>query len=143
MDTQEQDFLRVSSGKDAPTTRSLLDTLAKALADGTISRKQALKLMSAGTAAVASLALAGCGGKNQAKEGASGSGEPSGGSTNNTTGAQKGSTPKQGLGAEKVAAAAKRAMEIIPPEGGPGQGHQGHRGGGDPGDGRVDDRRAR
>jgi 8-hydroxy-5-deazaflavin:NADPH oxidoreductase len=30
----------------------------------------------------------------------------------------------------------------IPPEGGPGQGHQGHRGGGDPGDGGVDDRRA-
>jgi CubicO group peptidase (beta-lactamase class C family) len=110
MDTHEQDFLRVSSGKDAPTTSPPLDTLAKTLADGTISRGQALKLMGAGAAA-ASLTLAGCGGgKDQAKEGASGSGEPSGTSTSNTTVAQKESTPKQGLGAE-VAAAAKRAME--------------------------------
>ena len=60
---------------------------------------------------MASLALAGCGGKDQAKEGASGSGEPSGGSTSNTTVSQKGSTPKQGPDAQKVAAAAKRAME--------------------------------
>jgi CubicO group peptidase (beta-lactamase class C family) len=70
-----------------------------------------LKLMGAGAAAVASLTLAGCGGKDQAKEGASGSGEPSGGSTSNTTVGQNGSTPKQGSAAEEVAVAAKRAME--------------------------------
>jgi D-alanyl-D-alanine carboxypeptidase len=109
----DQDVRGIQEGKryvsDAPASPPL-DTLAKTLADGSISRKQALKLMGAGTAAVASLALAGCGGKDQAKEGASGSGEPSGGSTSNTTVAQKGSTPKQGSDAE-VAAAAKRAME--------------------------------
>src|SRR5688572_16933183 len=109
MDIREQEFLGIASGKDAPTTSRPLDTLAKTLADGTISRKQALKLMGAGTAAVASLALAGCGGKDQAKEGASGSGEPSGGSTSNTTVAQRGSTPNQGLA--EVEAAAKRALE--------------------------------
>jgi hypothetical protein len=110
----DQDFRGIEEGKryvsDAPASPPL-DTLAKTLADGTISRKQALKLMGAGTAAVASLALAGCGGKDQAKEGASGSGEPSGGSTNNTTVAQNGSTPEQGSDAEEVAAVAKRAME--------------------------------
>src|SRR5215207_5157331 len=98
MDTQEQDFLGISSGKDAPTTSPALDTLTKSRADGTISRGQALKLMGASTATVASFALAGCGGKDQAKEGASGSREPSGTSTSDTTVAQKGSTPKQGLG---------------------------------------------
>src|SRR5919107_4936206 len=112
MDTKEQDFLGISSGKYAPTASPPLDTSAKTLADGTISRKQALKLMGAGAAAAASLALAGCGGgKDQAKEGASGSGEPSGGSTSNTTVGQNGSTPKQGSAAQEVAAAAKRAME--------------------------------
>jgi CubicO group peptidase (beta-lactamase class C family) len=110
MDTEEQDFLSISSGKDAPTTSPPLDTLAETLADGTISRGQALKVMGAG-AAVASLALAGCGGgKDQAKGSTSGSREPSGGLPSNTTVGQKGSTPKQGLGAE-VVAAAKRAME--------------------------------
>jgi hypothetical protein len=66
LDTQEeQDFLGVSSAKDAPTTNPPPDTLANKRADGTISRKQALKLMGAGGgAAVASLALAGCGGGN-------------------------------------------------------------------------------
>jgi len=108
MDTEDQDFLGISSGKDAPTTSPPLDTLTKTLADGTISRKQALKLMGAGAAA--SLALAGCGGdKDQAKGSTSGSREPSGGSTSNTTLGQKDSTPKQGPGAE--VAAAKRAME--------------------------------
>src|SRR5215212_7687370 len=103
MFTQEQDFLHISSGKDAPTSPPL-DTLAEMLADGTISRKQALKLMGAG-AAVASLALAGCdGGKKDQGRGSTS------GSTSDTTVGQKGSTPKQGLGAE-VAAAAKRAME--------------------------------
>jgi CubicO group peptidase (beta-lactamase class C family) len=110
----DQDVRGIEEGKryvsDAPASPPL-DTLAQTLADGTISRKQALKLMGAGTAAVASLALAGCGGKDQAKEGASGSGEPSGGSTGNTTVAQNGSTPEQGSDAEEVAAAAKRAME--------------------------------
>jgi D-alanyl-D-alanine carboxypeptidase len=112
MDAQEQDLLCIPSGKDAPTSSSpLLATSAKRLADGTISRKQALKLMGAG-AATASLALAGCGGKDRAKGSASGSGEPSGGSTSETTVAKHGSTPKQGPGAAgKVAAAAKRAME--------------------------------
>ena len=106
MDTQEkQDFLGISSDKDAPTAISPLDTLAKKRADGTISRKQALKLMGAG-AAVASLALAGCGGgEDQARESTSGS-------TSDTTVGQKSATPKQGSGAaEEVAAAAKRAME--------------------------------
>ena len=112
MDTKEQDFLGISSGKYAPTASPPLDTSAKTLADGTISRKQALKLMGAGTAAVASLALAGCGGdKDKAKDTASGSRERSGGSTSNTTVAQNGSTPKQGSAAQEVAAAAKRAME--------------------------------
>src|SRR5215212_4083337 len=110
----DQDVRGIEEGKryvsDAPASPPL-NTLAKTLADGTISRKQALKLMGAGAAAVASLALAGCGGKDQAKEGASDSGEPSGGSTSNTTVGQKGSTPKQGSAAEEVAAAAKRAME--------------------------------
>src|SRR5215208_1620665 len=56
-------------------------------------------------ATVASFAMAGCGGgkKDQARGSTSGS-------TSDTTVGQKGSTPKQGLGAE-VAAAAKRAME--------------------------------
>ena len=111
MDTKEQDFLGISSGKYAPTASPPLDTSAKTFADGTISRKQALKLMGAGTAAVASLALAGCGGdKDKAKDTASGSRERSGGSTSNTTVAQHGSTPKQGSAAQEVAAA-KRAME--------------------------------
>src|SRR5215203_7276974 len=104
MFTQEQDFLDMSSGKDAPTSPPL-DTLAEMLADGTISRRQALKLMGAG-AAVASLALAGCGGgKDQARGSTSGS-------TSESTVGQKSATPKQGPGAaEEVAAAAKRAME--------------------------------
>src|SRR5829696_1335778 len=111
MDTEEQDFLGISSSKDTPTTSPPLDTLAKTLADGTISRGQALKLMSAGAAAVASLALAGCGGgKYQARGSTSGSRESSGGSTSKATVGQKGSTPKQGLGAE-VAAATERAMK--------------------------------
>jgi len=71
-----------------------------------MSRKQALKLMGAG-AATASLALAGCGGKERAN----GSDSGSGGSTSETTVAKHGSTPKQGPDAEKVTAAAKRAME--------------------------------
>jgi streptogramin lyase len=102
MFTQEQDFLDMSSGKDAPTSPPL-DTLAKTLADGTISRKQALMLMGAG-ATVASFAMAGCGGgkKDQARGSTSGSREPSaGGSTSNTTVGQKGSTPKQGPGGEQ------------------------------------------
>src|SRR5215216_1137816 len=94
MFTQEQDFLDMSSGKDAPTSPPL-DTLAKTLADGTISRKQALMLMGAG-ATVASFAMAGCGGgkKDQARGSTSGS-------TSNTTVGQKGSTPKQGPGGEQ------------------------------------------
>ena len=111
MDTQEQDFHDISSGKEAPTTSSPLDTLVKTLADGTISRGQALKLMGAGTAAVASLGLVGCGSKDQAKGGSSGSGQPSGASTSDTTVGKKGSTLEQGPDAEEVAAAAKRAME--------------------------------
>jgi D-alanyl-D-alanine carboxypeptidase len=105
MDSQEeQDFLGISSDKDAPTANPPLDTLPKKRANSTISRKQALKLMGAG-AAVASLALAGCGGKDQARESTSGS-------TSHTTVGQKSVTPKQGPGAaEEVAAAAKRAME--------------------------------
>jgi D-alanyl-D-alanine carboxypeptidase len=111
MDTQEQDFHGISSGKDAPTTSPPLDTLAKTLADGTLSRGQALKLMGAGTAAVASLALAGCGSKDQAKGSSSDSSKPSGGSTSDATVGKKGSTLEQGPDAEKVAEAAKRAME--------------------------------
>jgi D-alanyl-D-alanine carboxypeptidase len=110
MDAQEQDLLCIPSGKDALTVSSPLATSAKRLADGTISRKQALKLMGAG-AATASLALAGCGGgKDRAKGSASGSGEPSSTSTSDTTVGQKGSTPKQGSAAE-VSVVAKRAME--------------------------------
>ena len=90
---------------------------AKGLANGTtMSRKQALKLMGAG-AATASLALAGCGGKDQANGSDSGSRERSGGSTSDTMVAKGGSTPKQGPDAEKVAAAAKRAMEKYHHEG--------------------------
>jgi CubicO group peptidase (beta-lactamase class C family) len=111
MDTEGQDFLGIPSGKDAPPTSPPLDTSAKTLADGTISRKQALKLMGAGTAAVASLALAGCGGNtDQAKGSSSGSGQPSGTSTSDATVGKKGSTSKQGPDAKEVAAA-KRAME--------------------------------
>jgi CubicO group peptidase (beta-lactamase class C family) len=103
MDAEEQDFFGISSGKDAPTTSPPLDTLAKTLGDGTVSRRRALKLMGA-TAAAASLALAGCGGgKDQARGSTSGS-------TSESTVGQKGSTPKQGPGAE-VAEATKRAME--------------------------------
>jgi D-alanyl-D-alanine carboxypeptidase len=80
-------------------------------ADCTVSRKQALKLMGAG-AAVASLALAGCGsGKDQSRGSTPGSRQHSSSSTSDTTLGQKGSTPKQGSGAEEVAAAVKRAME--------------------------------
>src|SRR5215212_8427716 len=106
VDTQEeQDFLGISCDKDAPTTNPPLDTLPKTLGDGTISRRQALKLMGAGAAA-ASLALAGCdGGKDQARGSTSGS-------TSESTVGQRSATPKQGPGAaEEVAAAAKRAME--------------------------------
>jgi CubicO group peptidase (beta-lactamase class C family) len=96
------------SAKDAPTASSPLARSAKGLANGTtMSRKQALKLMGAG-AATASLALAGCGGKDRANGSDSGSG---GSTTSETTVAKGGSTPKQGPDAEKVAAAAKRAME--------------------------------
>jgi hypothetical protein len=45
---EEQDFLGMPSGKVGPTTSPPLDTLAKTLADGTVSRKQALQLMGAG-----------------------------------------------------------------------------------------------
>ena len=106
MDTQEQYFPGIFSGNDAKTTNPPLDTVARTLADGTISRRQALKyLMGAGAAA--SLALAGCGGnEDQAKRSASGS-------TSESTVGQKSATPNQGSGAaaEEVAAAAKRAME--------------------------------
>jgi D-alanyl-D-alanine carboxypeptidase len=111
MDKEEQKVLGISSGEDAPPTSPPLDTLAQTLADGTISRGQALKLMGAGAAA-ASLALAGCGGgKDQATGSASGSREPCGGSTSDTTVGRRGSTLEQGPDAEEVAAAAKRAME--------------------------------
>src|SRR5215212_8381535 len=107
VDTQEeQDFLGISCDKDAPTTNPPLDTLPKTLGDGTISRRQALKLMGAGAAA-ASLALAGCdGGKDQARGSTSGS-------TSESTVGQRSATPNQGPGAAagEVAAAAKRAME--------------------------------
>jgi hypothetical protein len=85
MDTQEQGFLAIWGVFAGRTTSPPLDTLARTLADGTISRGQALKLLGAGTAAVASLALAGCGGKDQAKGSAPGSRESSGGSTSDTT----------------------------------------------------------
>ncbi len=110
MDTEKRDFLGSPSGKDAPTASSLLETSAGRLADVTLSRKRALKLMGAGAAA-ASLALAGCGSNDQAKGSSSGSGKPSGGSTTEATVAKKGSTLEQGPDAEQVAAAAKRAME--------------------------------
>ena len=111
MDTQEQDFLGIPSGKDAPTASSPLETSARRLADVTVSRKRALKLMGAGAAA-ASLALAGCGSKDQAKVNSSDSSRKhSGTSTSDTTVGKKGSTLEQGADAEKVAAAAKRAME--------------------------------
>src|SRR5215212_3068123 len=111
MDAQEKGLpciLSMPSAKDAPTSSSPLATSAEGLANGTtMSRKQALKLMGAG-AATASLALAGCGGKDRANGSDSGSG---GSTTSETTVAKGGSTPKQGPDAEKVAAAAKRAME--------------------------------
>src|SRR5919107_3486945 len=110
MDAEKQDFLGIPSGKDAPTASSPLETSAGRLADVTVSRKRALKLMGAGAAAT-SLALAGCGSKDQAKGGSSGSSKPSGGSTSDATVAKKGSTLEQGPDAEEVAAAAKRAIE--------------------------------
>src|SRR5215208_7331020 len=110
MDAQQKGLpciLSMPSAKDAPTASSPLATSAKGLAnDTTMSRKQALKLMGAG-AATASLALAGCGGKDRANGSDSGSGT----STSETTVAKHASTPKQGPDAEKVTAAAKRAME--------------------------------
>jgi D-alanyl-D-alanine carboxypeptidase len=114
LDTEvEQYFYGSSSGKDAKTTSPPPDTLARTLADDTISRRLALKYLFGAGAAAASLTLAGCGGnEDQAKRSASGSSEPSDGSTSATTVGQKGSTPKQGSGtAEDLAAAAKRAME--------------------------------
>ena len=110
MDAEKQDFLGIPSGKDAPTPSSPLETSAGRLADVTVSRKRALKLMGAGAAA-ASLALAGCGSKDQAKGNSSGSSKRSGSSTTEATVGKKGSTLEQGPDAEKVAAAAKRAME--------------------------------
>ena len=114
MDAQEKDLpciLSMPSAKGAPTASSPLARSAKGLANGTtMSRKQALKVMGAG-AATASLALAGCGGKEQANGSDSGSRERSGTSTSETTVAKGGSTPKQGPEAEQVAVAAKRAME--------------------------------
>jgi D-alanyl-D-alanine carboxypeptidase len=95
------------SAKDAPSASYPLARSAKRLANGTtMSRKQALKLMGA-SAATASLALAGCGGKEQTNGSTSGSGT----STSETTVAKGDSTLKQGPEAQKVAAAAKRAME--------------------------------
>jgi D-alanyl-D-alanine carboxypeptidase len=96
----------MTTPKPMHRSRMVLATSAKGLANATtMSRKQALKLMGAGTA-VASLALAGCGGgKEQARENTSGS-------TSESTLGQKSATPKQGSGAaEEVVAAAKRAME--------------------------------
>src|SRR5215212_2146149 len=111
MDAQQKGLpciLSMPSAKDAPTASSPLATSAEELANGTtMPRKQALKLMGAG-AATASLALAGCGGKDRANGSDSGSGTST---TSETTVAKGGSTPKQGPDAEKVAAAAKRAME--------------------------------
>jgi D-alanyl-D-alanine carboxypeptidase len=109
MNAQEKGLLCIlsmPSAKGAPSASSPLATSTKGLANGTMSRKQALKLMGAG-AATASLALAGCGGKERAN----GSDSGSGGSTSETTVAKHASTPKQGPDAEKVTAAAKRAME--------------------------------
>jgi D-alanyl-D-alanine carboxypeptidase len=110
MDAEKRDFLGIRSGKDAPTASSPLETSAGRLADATVSRKRALKLMGAGAAA-ASLALAGCGSKDQAKGNSSGSREHSGASTTEATVGKKGSTLEQGPDAKEVAAAAKRAME--------------------------------
>jgi D-alanyl-D-alanine carboxypeptidase len=110
MDAEKQDFLGIPSGKDAPTASSSLETSAGRLANVTVSRKRALKLMGAGAAA-ASLALAGCGSEDQAKGSSSGSGKPSGASKTEATVAKKGSTLEQGPNAGEVAAAAKRAME--------------------------------
>jgi D-alanyl-D-alanine carboxypeptidase len=109
MNAQEKGLLCIlsmPSAKGAPSASSPLATSAKGLANGTMSRKQALKLMGVG-AATASLALAGCGGKERAN----GSDSGSGGSTSETTVAKHASTPKQGPDAQKVTAAAKRAME--------------------------------
>jgi D-alanyl-D-alanine carboxypeptidase len=109
MNAQEKGLLCIlsmPSAKGAPSASSPLATSTKGLANGTMSRKQALKLMGAG-AATASLALAGCGGKDRANGSDSGSGT----STSETTVAKHASTPKQGPDAEKVTAAAKRAME--------------------------------
>jgi D-alanyl-D-alanine carboxypeptidase len=110
MDAQEKGLLRIGSmpsAKDAPSASYPLARSAKRLANGTtMSRKQALKLMGA-SAATASLALAGCGGKEQTNGSTSGSGT----STSETTVAKGDSTLKQGPEAQKVAAAAKRAME--------------------------------
>ena len=101
MNTEEQALLGTSSGKGALTTNPPLDSLAKTIANGTISRKRALKLMGAG-AAVASLALAGWGDgkKGQARGSTSGACEPSGGSTSNTTVGQRVRRRSTGLGAE-------------------------------------------
>src|SRR5215208_1200906 len=112
MNAQEKGLLCIlsmPSAKGAPSASSPLATSTKGLANGTMSRKQALKLMGAG-AATASLALAGCGSKERANGSDSGSGG-SGGSTSETTVAKHASTPKQGPDAEKVTAATKRAME--------------------------------
>jgi hypothetical protein len=106
MDTEKQDFLGIPSGKDAPTASS---PSAGRLADLSVSRRRALKLMGAGAAA-ASLALAGCGSEDRAKGNSSGSSKPPGGSTTEATVGKKGSTLEQGPDAEQVAAA-KRAME--------------------------------
>jgi D-alanyl-D-alanine carboxypeptidase len=97
----------MTTPKPMHRSRMVLATSAKGLANATtMSRKQALKLMGAG-AATASLALAGCGGKDRTN----GSDSGSAGSTSETTLAKGGSTPKQGPDAQKVAAAAKRAMQ--------------------------------
>ena len=66
-------------------------------------------MMGAGAAA-ASLGLAGCGSKDQAKGSSSGSSKPSGASTSDTTVGTKGSNLEQGADAKEVAAA-KRTME--------------------------------
>jgi D-alanyl-D-alanine carboxypeptidase len=96
----------MTTPKPMHRSRMVLATSANGLANGTtMSRKQALKVLGAGAAA-ASLALAGCGGKEQARENTSAS-------TSESTVGQKSATPKQGSGAaeEEVVAAAKRAME--------------------------------
>ena len=110
-DAEKQDLPATPSGKDTPTASSALETSARRLADVTVSRKRALKLMAAGTAAAASLGLAGCDSKDQARGSSSGSSKPSGTSTSDATVGKKGSTLEQGPDAEEVAAAAKRAME--------------------------------